>query len=81
MNIPINKLIIPVAITLTSLLFAATASAQRSGQSMSVQTGVVIAAQAVNLQSAVSSVWQPHPGTGAPPGDCAIPRSAPVPGR
>ena len=52
MNIRINKLIIPVAITLMSLLFAATASAQRSGQSMSVQTGIVIGAQAVNLQSA-----------------------------
>ena len=52
MNIRINKLIIPLAITLMSLLFAATASAQRSGQSMSVQTGIVIGAQAVNLQSA-----------------------------
>ena len=52
MNIRINKLIIPVAITLMLLLFAATASAQRSGQSMSVQTGIVIGAQAVNLQSA-----------------------------
>lgn len=39
-------------IALTALLFTAAASAQRSGQSMSVQTGVVIAAQAVNLQSA-----------------------------
>jgi hypothetical protein len=39
-------------ITLTALFFTADASAQRSGQSMSVQTGVVIAAQAVNLQSA-----------------------------
>lgn len=39
-------------IALTALLFTADASAQRSGQSMSVQTGVVIAAQAVNLQSA-----------------------------
>lgn len=36
----------------TSLLFTGMASAQRSGQSMSVQTGVVVAAQAVNLQSA-----------------------------
>ena len=52
MNIRINKLIIPMAVTLTSLLFASVASAQRSGQSMSVQTGVVVAAQAVNLQSA-----------------------------
>jgi hypothetical protein len=39
-------------ITLTALFFTADVSAQRSGQSMSVQTGVVIAAQAVNLQSA-----------------------------
>jgi hypothetical protein len=39
-------------ITLTALIFTADASAQRSGQSMSIQTGVVIAAQAVNLQSA-----------------------------
>lgn len=36
----------------TALLFATTAFAQRTGQSMSVQTGVVVAAQAVNLQSA-----------------------------
>jgi hypothetical protein len=43
---------IVILITLTALLFIADASAQRSGQSMSVQTGVVIAAQAVNLQSA-----------------------------
>ena len=48
----INKLMIPLAVMATSLLFAGLASAQRSGQSMSVQTGVVIAAQAVNLQSA-----------------------------
>lgn len=34
------------------LLFSTTAMAQRSGQSMNVQTGVVVAAQAVNLQSA-----------------------------
>jgi hypothetical protein len=39
-------------IALTALVFAADALAQRSGQSMSIQTGVVIAAQAVNLQSA-----------------------------
>ncbi len=48
----INKLMIPLAVMATSLLFAGLASAQRSGQSMSVQTGVVVAAQAVNLQSA-----------------------------
>jgi hypothetical protein len=47
-----NKLIIPLIITATSLLLAGPASAQRSGQSMSIQTGVVVAAQAVNLQSA-----------------------------
>ena len=52
MNIRINKLIIPLAVMATSLLFAGPASAQRSGQSMSVQTGIVVAAQAVNLQSA-----------------------------
>ena len=34
------------------LVFPADALAQRAGQSMSIQTGVVIAAQAVNLQSA-----------------------------
>ena len=48
----INKLMIPLAVMATSLLFAGLASAQRSGQSMSVQTGIVIAAQGVNLQSA-----------------------------
>ncbi len=52
MNFRINKLIVPLAVTVTSLLFSGVASAQRSGQSMSVQTGVVVAAQAVNLQSA-----------------------------
>lgn len=52
MDIRINKLMIPLAVMATSLLFAGLASAQRSGQSMSVQTGVVVAAQAVNLQSA-----------------------------
>jgi len=51
MNYRINKLIIPLAVAVTSLLFAGLVSAQRSGQSMSVQTGIVIAAQAVNLQS------------------------------
>ena len=48
----INKLMIPLAVMATSLLFAGLASAQRSGQSMSIQTGIVVAAQAVNLQSA-----------------------------
>ncbi len=52
MNTRINRLIILAAVTATSLLFAGLVSAQRSGQSMSVQTGVVVAAQAVNLQSA-----------------------------
>ena len=52
MGVQINKLIIPLAVTVSSLLFAGLASAQRSGQSMSIQTGVVVAAQAVNLQSA-----------------------------
>jgi hypothetical protein len=44
----------PVLLLITMAIFAWPASvlAQRSGQSMSVQTGVVIAAQAVNLQSA-----------------------------
>jgi hypothetical protein len=41
------------ATVVTVLLFGSNvAFAQRAGQSMSVQTGVVIAAQAVNLQSA-----------------------------
>ena len=48
----LRNLIGPLAVLLTSLLFTGMATAQRSGQSMSVQTGVVIAAQAVNLQSA-----------------------------
>ena len=37
---------------LSALAFTGSVMAQRSGQSMSVQTGVVVAAQAVNLQSA-----------------------------
>lgn len=37
---------------LAALVVAGNTVAQRSGQSMSIQTGVVIAAQAVNLQSA-----------------------------
>ena len=48
----INKQIIPLAVAVTSLLFAGLASAQRSGQSMTIQTGIVVATQAVNLQSA-----------------------------
>ena len=39
-------------VTLLLIICASTVSAQRSGQSMSIQTGVVIAAQAINLQSA-----------------------------
>jgi hypothetical protein len=38
--------------TLVLVSLSGNALAQRSGQSMSIQTGVVIAAQAVNLQSA-----------------------------
>ena len=52
MNNRFNKLVLPTVLALTSLLVANTASAQRSGQSMSVQTGIVVGAQAVNLQSA-----------------------------
>jgi hypothetical protein len=52
MNNRNNYMILPMVLALTSLLIADTASAQRSGQSMSVQTGIVIGAQAVNLQSA-----------------------------
>jgi outer membrane lipoprotein SlyB len=52
MNNRVNKQIIPLAVAVTSLLFAGLASAQRSGQSMSIQTGIVVATQAVNLQSA-----------------------------
>ena len=49
-----NRAIKPSVITLMmviSILCSNMAFAQRSGQSMTVQTGVVIAAQAVNLQS------------------------------
>jgi outer membrane lipoprotein SlyB len=49
-----NYLIKPTVIALVTSVFVFSgniASAQRSGQSMTVQTGVVIAAQAVNLQS------------------------------
>ena len=45
-----HKHVLPL--TLLLVVCAGTASAQRSGQSMTIQTGVVIAAQAVNLQSA-----------------------------
>jgi hypothetical protein len=41
-----------IPVLLYSASWADSALAQRAGQSMSVQTGVVIAAQAVNLQSA-----------------------------
>ena len=44
------KPILPRALVL--VVWAGPASAQRTGQSMTSQTGVVIAAQAVNLQSA-----------------------------
>jgi len=47
-----NTLMFTMALAISSLLIASSASAQRSGQSMSVQTGIVIGAQAVNLQSA-----------------------------
>ncbi|NOR19079.1 MAG: hypothetical protein GQ538_03215 [Xanthomonadales bacterium] len=38
-------------VILTASLWVVNADAQRSGQSMSIQTGIVVAAQAVNLQS------------------------------
>jgi hypothetical protein len=41
-----------LAFVLSSICLSGNALAQRAGQSMSVQTGVVVAAQAVNLQSA-----------------------------
>ena len=47
-----KPLIFLLLLALYALLFSGSALAQRSGQSMSVQTGVVVAAQAVNLQSA-----------------------------
>ena len=47
-----NRMTLVPLLALAALLFAPPAEAQRSGQSMSIQTGVVIAAQAVNLQSA-----------------------------
>ena len=46
-----TRMIFPVII-LVSICLSGSAVAQRAGQSMSVQTGVVVAAQAVNLQSA-----------------------------
>jgi len=53
MNIQLDTYVKAALVTLLLMACANTASAQRSGQSMSIQTGVVIAAQAVNLQSAV----------------------------
>lgn len=48
-----NTLKITTAVVFAALLFPADrAEAQRAGQSMTIQTGVVIGAQAVNLQSA-----------------------------
>jgi len=52
MNMQPNTSVNAALVTVLLLLYSGTASAQRSGQSMSIQTGVVIAAQAVNLQSA-----------------------------
>jgi outer membrane lipoprotein SlyB len=43
---------IATLVILTASLWVVNAEAQRSGQSMSIQTGIVIAAQAVNMQSA-----------------------------
>ena len=43
---------IATLVILTASLWVVNADAQRSGQSMSIQTGIVIATQAVNLQSA-----------------------------
>ncbi len=43
---------IATLVILTASLWVVSADAQRSGQSMSIQTGIVIATQAVNLQSA-----------------------------
>ena len=47
-----RRLIVCIVIGLTVVVQVSSAWAQRAGQSMTVQTGVVIAAQAVNLQSA-----------------------------
>ena len=47
-----RRLIVCIVIGLTVVVQVSGAWAQRAGQSMTVQTGVVIAAQAVNLQSA-----------------------------
>jgi hypothetical protein len=52
MKIRSSRLALISGLALCFLLLAGTASAQRSGQSMTVQTGVVVGAQAVNLQSA-----------------------------
>ncbi|MGI9343611.1 MAG: hypothetical protein ACR2QV_12240 [Gammaproteobacteria bacterium] len=40
-----------VVVAATAIVFAGDALAQRAGQSMTVQTGIVVGAQAVNLQS------------------------------
>jgi len=53
MNIQFDASVRVALVASLFMAFVGTASAQRSGQSMSIQTGVVIAAQAVNLQSAV----------------------------
>lgn len=50
MKLILNSLLPLVACA--AMVVPGTADAQRAGQSMTVQTGVVIAAQAVNLQSA-----------------------------
>ena len=52
MNMQPNTSVNAALVTVLLLFYSGTASAQRSGQSMSIQTGVVIAAQAVDLQSA-----------------------------
>jgi len=52
MNIQLDTYVKAGLVALLLMACVSTASAQRSGQSMSIQTGVVIAAQAVNLQSA-----------------------------
>jgi hypothetical protein len=48
----LEKLTISLAILALLAAWSDNLAAQRAGQSMSIQTGVVIAAQAVNLQSA-----------------------------
>ncbi len=68
MNNRINKLILPTVLALTSLLIADTASAQRSGQSMSVQTGIVI----------VASPTTPPTAAPRPAADCRLTAWAPM---